>query len=50
VSADGYAVAPIPPKEVLLDDYIKWHWEALLPTECDLPKWAPTRAVWLPIM
>jgi rRNA maturation protein Nop10 len=32
VSTGEYAVAPIPPKGSLLDEYIKQRWEALLPT------------------
>jgi hypothetical protein len=50
VSADRYTVAPIPPEGPLLDDYIEQHWEALLSVQRDLPEWAPTRTVWLPIL
>jgi hypothetical protein len=50
VSADGYAVAPIPPKGPLLDDLIEQRWEALTPSPCDLPEWAPTRTISLPIL
>jgi hypothetical protein len=50
VSADGYTVAPIPPEGPLLDDYIERCWEALSSVQRDLPEWAPTRTVWLPIL
>jgi hypothetical protein len=50
VSAGGYAVAPIPLEGMLLDDLIEQRWEALPPAQCDLPEWAQTRDIWLPIL
>jgi hypothetical protein len=50
VSTGGYAVAPVPPEGPLLDDYIEQRWEALPSAQCDLLQWAPTRAIWLPIL
>jgi hypothetical protein len=50
VSTGGYAVSPITSEGPLLDDYIEQCWEVLPPVQRDLPEWAPTRAVWLPIL
>jgi hypothetical protein len=50
MSTDGYAVAPIPPEGPLIDHLIEQRWEALPPARRDLPEWAPTRAIWLPIL
>jgi hypothetical protein len=49
-STDGYAVAPIPPEGPAPDEYIEQRWEALPLVQRDLPEWAPTRAIWLPIL
>jgi hypothetical protein len=38
VSADGYAVVPILPEGLLLNDYIERRWEALPSAQRDLPK------------
>jgi uncharacterized protein YbdZ (MbtH family) len=40
VSAGSYAIAPIPPEGLLLDDYIEQRWEGLPPVQPDLPEWA----------
>jgi hypothetical protein len=50
VSGGGYAVAPIPPEGPPLDDLIEQRWEALMPALRNLPEWAPTRTIWLPIL
>jgi hypothetical protein len=50
VFTGGYAIAPIPPEGLLLDDYIEQRWEALPPAQRDLPEWAPIRVVSLPIL
>jgi hypothetical protein len=50
MSAGGYAVAPIPPEGLLLDDYIERRWEALPPAQRNLSELASMHAVWLPIL
>jgi hypothetical protein len=50
MSAGEYVVAPIPPEGPLLDEYIDQCWEALPLAQRNLPEWAPTRVVWLPIL
>jgi hypothetical protein len=38
------------PEGPLLDEYIEQRWEALSSVQRDLPEWAPSRAVLLPIL
>jgi hypothetical protein len=47
VSVAGYAVPPLSEGDAL-NELIDRCWQMLPPSECDMPKYASRRRIWLP--